>query len=146
MERAFGERASVGWIGRSTTLIVIYGTFGSLAVFVKSTWVVAEAHPFDAAIADCIELCPTGLSDGRLDARKCISYWTIEHRGLIHGCRSWLGDGFSAAMCAKTCAHGIPVHPPTPTFGNRIMIALARAARLDTNPIRCWKSDSLGAL
>ena len=110
MERAFGERASVGWIGRSTMLIhPSYGTFGSLAVLFVNfdvEWA-PKAHPFRCGTCtDCIELCPTGaLSDGRLDARKCISYWTIEHRGLIpRNVRSWLGEWvFGCDVCQDVC-------------------------------------------
>ena len=86
-----------------------YGTFGSLAVLFVNfdvEWA-PKAHPFRCGTCtDCIELCPTGaLSDGRLDARKCISYWTIEHRGLIpRNVRSWLGEWvFGCDVCQDVC-------------------------------------------
>jgi len=110
LERAFGERAGVGWIGRSTMLInPSYGTFGSLGViFVNFEVATApEAHPFRCGTCrDCIDLCPTGaLTDGRLDANKCISYWTIEHRGLIpKNVRAGLGEWvFGCDICQDVC-------------------------------------------
>jgi len=110
LERAFGERAGVGWIGRSTMLIhPQLGTFGSLAVmfFDFPMSYAADAHPFRCGTCtDCIELCPTdALTDGRLDARKCISYWTIEHRGLIpHEMRPQIGEWvFGCDICQTVC-------------------------------------------
>ncbi|MBV72053.1 MAG: tRNA epoxyqueuosine(34) reductase QueG [Myxococcales bacterium] len=110
LERAFGERSSVGWIGRSTMLInPELGTFGSLAVmFIDQDFPIdAQTHPFRCGhCVDCITACPTGaLTEGRLDARKCISYWTIEHRGLIPvEMRSQLGDWvFGCDICQDVC-------------------------------------------
>jgi len=55
----------------------------------------------------CKEICPTGAldADGRIDARKCISYLTIEHRGPIDeelkpGIGSWL---FGCDLCQEVC-------------------------------------------
>ena len=110
LERAFAERAGVGWIGRSTMLIhPKLGTFGSLAViftnqdFESSS----EPHPFRCGTCyDCVEQCPTGaLSSTGLDARLCISYWTIEHRGLIpRHVRPMLEDWlFGCDICQDVC-------------------------------------------
>jgi epoxyqueuosine reductase len=110
LERAFGERAGVGWIGRSTMLIhPKLGTFGSLAVifFDFPLSYAAEVHPFRCGTCtDCIDQCPTGaLTDGRLDARKCISYWTIEYRGLIpQHMRDQIGEWvFGCDICQTVC-------------------------------------------
>ncbi|RMH55149.1 MAG: tRNA epoxyqueuosine(34) reductase QueG, partial [Deinococcus-Thermus bacterium] len=59
------------------------------------------------ACARCLGGCPTGalLGDGTLDARRCISYWTIEHRGTIplelwSGLGDWL---FGCDVCQEVC-------------------------------------------
>ncbi len=110
LERAFAERASLGWIGKSTMLIhPRFGTFGSLAViFVDRALPHApEAHPFRCGTCTaCLDRCPTGaLSAAGLDARKCISYWTIEHRGLIpRAMRPLIGEWvFGCDVCQDVC-------------------------------------------
>ena len=110
LERAFGERAGIGWIGRSTMLIhPVLGTFGTIAVmFTNQPFETAEqAHPYRCGTCtSCVDLCPTGaLSDSGLDSRLCISYWTIEHRGLIpQAMRPMLGDWvFGCDVCQDVC-------------------------------------------
>jgi len=110
LERAFAERAHVGWIGRSTMLIhPRRGTYGSLAVFLTSLELPSapEAHPERCGTCrDCFKVCPTGaLSERGLDARRCISYWTIEHRGVIpRALRPMIGDWvFGCDLCQEVC-------------------------------------------
>ncbi len=111
LERAWAERAGVGWIGRSTMLIhPRLGTFGSLAVlFVDVELPAASApHPFRCGTCTaCVDACPTGAisADGRVDARRCISYWTIEHRGPIpEEVQPLLGDWvFGCDVCQDVC-------------------------------------------
>lgn len=110
LERAFAERAGLGWIGRSTMLIhPEHGTFGTLAVvFVDRELPTAPAaHPYRCGTCTaCVDLCPTGaLSAQGLDARKCISYWTIEHRGLIpREMRAQIGEWvFGCDVCQDVC-------------------------------------------
>ena len=132
LERAFGDRAAVGWIGRSTMLIhPRLGTFGSLAVlFVDVDLPTAdEAHPDRCGTCTaCLVACPTGaLSADGLDARKCISYWTIEHRGVIpRALRPALGDWvFGCDICQDVC----PWNHDAPT---------ADPARWQPRPERAW--------
>jgi epoxyqueuosine reductase len=111
LERAFAERAGVGWIGRSTMLIhPKWGSFGSLAVLFLDVELetTPEAHPFRCGTCTaCVTACPTGAIDaeGRVDARRCISYWTIEHRGSIpEAMRPLLGDWvFGCDVCQDVC-------------------------------------------
>lgn len=88
MERAIAAKAGLGWIGKHTNL---------LARDAGSWFFLGEIYtdlplPTDAAVDDhcgscisCIEACPTGAIVGpwELDAKRCISYWTIEHHGSI---------------------------------------------------------------
>ncbi len=121
LERAFGERSAVGWIGRSTMLIhQRLGTFGTLVVlFVNQDWEsAAEPHPYRCGTCtDCIDQCPTGaLSADGLDSRLCISYWTIEHRGMIpREMRPQIGDWvFGCDVCQDVCPwnNGAPTADP----------------------------------
>lgn len=110
MERAWFERANVGWIGRSTMLIhPRLGTFGSLAVLFCDVALpaAAEAHPMRCGTCtDCVDRCPTGaIGPLGVDARRCISYWTIEHRGALPAeVRPWIGEWLLGCdICQDVC-------------------------------------------
>ncbi len=110
LERSFGERANLGWIGRSNMLInPKLGTFGSLGVIFLDYPLQhdEEGHPFRCGTCtQCITDCPTdALDENGLDSRLCISYWTIEHRGLIPAdfrpkIEDWV---FGCDICQDVC-------------------------------------------
>lgn len=88
MERAWAERAGVGWVGRNS--LVLDRALGSwfLLGTVISTVALAPDAPVEANCGTCracMDACPTGaiVEDGVVDARRCISYQTIENRGEI---------------------------------------------------------------
>ena len=93
LERAYARHAGLGWIARNTCLInQAMGSWFFLGELLLSLDLAADQPPPDrcGSCTRCIEACPTqaivptGLTDGpawALDARLCISYFTIELRG-----------------------------------------------------------------
>jgi epoxyqueuosine reductase len=89
LERELAQNAGLGWIGKNTCLIAPgRGSFFFLGE-IFTTLDLPTTPPFlkdrCGSCQRCIQACPTGciLSDRTLDARKCISYLTIENKGVI---------------------------------------------------------------
>jgi len=109
-ERSLAAEAGVGWIGRNGCLIApALGSFVLLAEIVCNMELVPD-KPLAPRCGDCdlcLRACPTTAlaGDGLVDARRCISYLTIEHRGPIAlelapnlGCRV-----FGCDACQLAC-------------------------------------------
>lgn len=87
MEREVAARAGIGWVGKNTLLI--HPLKGSW--FVLGELITSLELAFDKPMPKhcgtctrCIEACPTeALTPWHLDARRCLSYLTLEHRGAI---------------------------------------------------------------
>jgi epoxyqueuosine reductase len=91
VERALATAAGLGWTAKNTCLIhPKLGSFGFLAVLltalpVEETKKLTVVPDRCGTCRRCIDACPTGALTGpyRMDARLCISYLTIEHKGSI---------------------------------------------------------------
>jgi epoxyqueuosine reductase len=88
LERDFAAEAGIGWHGKSTMLVDrALGTWFFLAEILTTLELEPDAPqtPRCGACTRCISACPTGAitEPHRLDARRCISYLTIELKGSI---------------------------------------------------------------
>jgi len=111
MEKAWAQRAGVGWIGKHTNLIT--KNIGSW-VFIGSI-IINKSLEYDNFFKEdlcgtctaCIDDCPTGaiIAPYQLDSNKCISYLTIEHRGDLPIEYEDKLDGwiYGCDICQQTC-------------------------------------------
>jgi epoxyqueuosine reductase len=115
LERDLAQRAGLGWAGKNTCLISPHaGSYYLLAEIFTS----AEILPGPALQTDlcgsctrCIQACPTGciLPNRTIDAGRCISYLTIENKGVIAPqLRPKLADWiFGCDICQMVCPWNI---------------------------------------
>ncbi len=110
LDRAAAARAGIGWLGKNTNLLVPgIGSHVLLAEIVTSAPLETDA-PLKKNCGGCdacMRVCPTGalVAPGVLDNRRCISFWTIEHRGVIPlDIRPMIGDWiFGCDLCQEIC-------------------------------------------
>jgi len=111
LERELAERAGLGWIGKNTCLI---NPKEGSTFFLAEILLGIELEPDESFNTDhcgtctlCIEACPTSciLPDRTLDARKCISYLTIELKEDIpEDLRPFMKDWiFGCDICQQVC-------------------------------------------
>ena len=111
LERAWAEKSGLGWIGKNTCLIhPKLGSFVFLAEIITDLELEYDNEKVNdlcGGCTKCIEACPTGAITGPrlLDARKCISYLTIEYRGeLPEGQENNFNDWiFGCDICQDVC-------------------------------------------
>jgi epoxyqueuosine reductase len=116
-EREHAARAGLGWIAKHTLLIhPDLGSYFFLGAIVTTADLPVPAG--QTTVVDhcgsctaCIEACPTdAITPYEVDARRCISYLTIEHRSAVdpalqEGVGDWL---FGCDVCQEVCPHNSP--------------------------------------
>lgn len=136
LERELGMRAGLGWIGKNTCLI---NPRSGSTFFLAEILLEIDLPPDEPFVSDqcgsctrCIEACPTDciLPDRTLDARRCISYLTIENKAEIpEELRPLLGNWvFGCDICQAVCPWNLRFAPDK---GDPEFAARARMENLD---------------
>ena len=124
LERDFARRAGLGWFGKNTMLLnKKHGSFFLLAGLLTTIELEPDAvHEGShcGTCTACLDACPTNafIGPGWLDARRCISYLTIELKTAIPvDLRPGIGDWlFGCDVCQDVCPwnHGPGLPPGLP--------------------------------
>jgi epoxyqueuosine reductase len=110
-ERALAARGGLGWIGKNTNLLTHTpaGSWVFLGALITSAELVPDppVRTSCGSCTRCLAGCPTGalVAPQTIDARRCISYLTIEHPGVLDPAEarsigSWI---FGCDVCQEVC-------------------------------------------
>ena len=139
-ERAFARQAGLGWIGKNTMLL--NRELGSWT-FLAGMAVSLELEP-DSPVEDgcgactiCLDACPTGalVEAHELDATRCISYLTIEHKEAIpESARAGVGHHvYGCDICQDVCPYNLaPLATLDPAWQ-------PKAGRATADPAQLWQ-------
>ena len=136
-ERELAQRAGLGWIGKNMMLIDPgRGSFTFIGVVLTDA-ALAPDLPFGGdrcgTCRRCLDACPTQafVAPGELDARRCISYLTIERRGAFTATEQvQVGDWlFGCDVCQDVCPWNEKFAVPTedPELASRPSVTAAAA-------------------
>ncbi|MGE3842943.1 MAG: tRNA epoxyqueuosine(34) reductase QueG [Vicinamibacterales bacterium] len=146
-ERVYAQYAGLGWIGKNTCLINLeQGSWLFLAEVLCSLDLEPDEPEYDhcGTCTECLKACPTGalVEPGVLDANRCLSYWTIEHRGpLPEPWQRAIGAHiYGCDICQEVCPWNVapplasdPAWQPRPVFDR---VALATLSDLPDDTLR----------
>jgi epoxyqueuosine reductase len=141
MEKVWAERAGLGWIGKNGCLITTsHGSWVTLSVMFLDRAVDRYDPPHGELCGDCtlcLRACPTGAfpAPGVVDARRCLSYQTIENQGVVpeEVRDGFKGRVFGCDVCQEVCPFN---RRPLPTGD----------ARFDPRPLGLMAAEELAAL
>lgn len=149
-EKELAARAGIGWLGKNACIInQEIGSWLLLGEIVTTLELPHDEPAIDrcGTCRRCIDACPTGAITGpyRIDARKCISYLTIEHRGEIDpelkpGIGHWL---YGCDICQDVCPWNrkAPVGK-VPVRAALVNPALEWLAEMDSAAFKRWFAGS----
>jgi epoxyqueuosine reductase len=135
LERSIAARAGLGFPSKSANLLHYkFGPWFFLAeIFldreIEETAEAVRAPGSCGTCTRCIDLCPTGaiVEPGRVDSRMCISYLTIEYKGIVSDALKQKMGGwvFGCDVCSEVCPFGDPAFDASARFGRHAALDLA---------------------
>ena len=153
MEKPLAQQSGLGWQGKHTNLVSrIFGSW----LLLGEIYTTLDLRPSDVArdrcgsCSRCLDICPTNAfpSPYQLDATRCISYLTIEHRGPIpHEFRKAIGNRiYGCDDCLAVCPWNkfarATSHPQLIPRDDLVAPNLAQLAALDDSHFRKLFSGS----
>ncbi len=155
LERDLARRAGLGWFGKNTMLISPkHGSFFFIGVLMLALELEAD-EPFVAdhcgTCTRCLDACPTEafVEPRVMDARKCVSYLTIEAKGEVpdHFRRPMSGMIYGCDICQSVCPWNVKFSQELADdspFNTREFIAGKDAVTLATD-ILSWEPEQFSA-
>ena len=152
LERELAAAAGLGWIGKNTMLLSRgLGSYSVLGEVLTTLELSHDAPETDhcGSCTRCLDACPTGAFPApyQMDASRCISYLTIEHRGTVapefHAAiGEWI---YGCDVCQEVCPFNDDASAGDPELlaeraGDRV--DLLRLLRLTPEQHRAWLGDS----
>jgi epoxyqueuosine reductase len=145
LERELAARSGIGWIGKNT--IIVNETIGSWTLLGEV--ITSLELPPDKPAVDrcgtcrrCIDACPTQaiVSPRELDATRCISYLTIEHRSEIEPALADKLGGWVAGcdICQQVC----PFNGRAPVAVLEELQPKHRSGTIDASEIEAWEQEA----
>ncbi|HYO09969.1 MAG TPA: tRNA epoxyqueuosine(34) reductase QueG [Tepidisphaeraceae bacterium] len=146
MEKELAARAGIGWIGKNTCVInPVVGSWLLLGEVITTLDLPHDEPGVDrcGTCTRCLDACPTGAINPaapyQLDARKCISYLTIEHRDEIDpALQSKFGDWlYGCDVCQDVC----PWNGRVPEAIAPVLEPRFKTGTLDAAEVRRWGEE-----
>ena len=144
MEKELAARAGIGWVGKNTCVIHPRdGSFLLLGEVLTTLDLPADAPVTDhcGSCTRCLDACPTGAITAayQLDATRCISYLTIEHRGAIAAdLQRQMGDWlYGCDVCQDVC----PFNRREVTAGAPALAPRMASGTLPLDEVLNWSAD-----
>jgi epoxyqueuosine reductase len=148
MEKELAARAGIGWVGKNNCVISPHiGSWLLLGEIITTLDLPIDDPAIDrcGTCTRCIDACPTGAITApyQLDARRCISYLTIEHRGEIDAqlqpkIGEWL---YGCDICQDVC----PWNGRAPIAIDPALQPRFKTGTLDLRQIQNWSIDDYRA-